>query len=146
MWRQVLVFSTMLWVGCVGSSVTCDPTVTNPNCPDGRICDPTGICQKTCVSNTDCTDPGTICDLSVQSPAPFPLCQKDCSSALCPNGQLCYPHVIPSTNAQDADQTLQTCKQKCQFGDGICGVENKNFNCQSVLGSNSNICYGPFSS
>jgi hypothetical protein len=111
MWGKILVsLALLVFINCT-ATVTCDPKLANPGCPDGRVCDPTGICQLTCNSSIKCTDPdATICDTS--SFVAF-LCQRDATTPSgCPTGQT--PVNLPTSDAEKAAGTNKVvCKLEC---------------------------------
>lgn len=137
------------FVNCA-QTITCDPTFgpTGAGCPNGRICDPNGVCQLTCFNNTNgCTDPGTVCDTSTQvaNQQSTQICQTSCSNITdCPtingNAQVCYQPPQPTAPAGASPPPVYgICKR-------ICTTDNTNwclrpFQCLSI-GPNP-FCGGP---
>lgn len=140
MWGQILIsFSLLFLVNCAATT-TCNPDLTDPGCPGDRICDPTGICQLPCDTDSACTDPNTRCDTDLTS---LNLCQNIPGPSSCPEGQIPL-RLKESTSANDR----LVCKKSCSAADlgNLCHSTNSSpfrFICQSSNTGSGAYCWGP---
>lgn len=109
MWRPILIcFSLVSLMNCT-QTITCNPTLgINAGCPNSHpTCDPAGVCRQSCTVQSDCTDPGTTCDLYSSTG----ICQTACTNTPCQTGEFCFHNTITKTGDQPINN--DTCKRVC---------------------------------